>query len=193
METNSRPEVAALPVKQGQYSPRKRKDTTPKVNPQLAVELVYQELKRVEVYTKRIEDATARKVQIDGESLKSAENRLKNVLEDFERQGNRMKNGGYVDKRISFYSILCAVISLLFACFMCYLWTDAAKERDDYRRYYEYYQGRQENIGTVGQANNFIRFVEKTGKICSNYGVISDKQLFLQNKLSYKLLIPILF
>ena len=38
----------------------------------------------------------------------------------FGRQGYRMKNGGYVDKRISFYSILCAVISLLFACFMCY-------------------------------------------------------------------------
>ena len=35
------------------------------------------ELKRVEVYTKRIEDATARKVQIDGKSLESAENRLK--------------------------------------------------------------------------------------------------------------------
>ena len=34
------------------------KDTTPKVNPQLAVELVFQELKRVESYTKRIEDAT---------------------------------------------------------------------------------------------------------------------------------------
>lgn len=111
METNSHPEAAASNVKQGQYSPRKRKDTTPRVNPQLAVELVYQELKRVEVYTKRIEDATARKVQIDGKSLESAENRLKNVLADFERQGYRMKNGGYVDKRISFYSILCAVIS----------------------------------------------------------------------------------
>ena len=68
------------------------------------------------------------------------ENRLKNVLADFERQGYRMKNGGYVDKRISFYSILCAVISLLFACFMCYLWTDAAKDRDNYKQYYEYYQ-----------------------------------------------------
>lgn len=77
METNSHPEAAASNVKQGQYSPRKRKDTTPRVNPQLAVELVYQELKRVEVYTKRIEDATARKVQIDGKSLESAENRLK--------------------------------------------------------------------------------------------------------------------
>ena len=85
METNSHPEAAASNVKQGQYSPRKRKDTTPRVNPQLAVELVYQELKRVEVYTKRIEDATARKVQIDGKSLESAENRLKNVLADFER------------------------------------------------------------------------------------------------------------
>ncbi|KAA4903406.1 relaxase/mobilization nuclease domain-containing protein [Bacteroides fragilis] len=51
METNSHPEAAASNVKQGQYSPRKRKDTTPRVNPQLAVELVYQELKRVEVYT----------------------------------------------------------------------------------------------------------------------------------------------
>ena len=122
METNSHPEAAASNVKQGQYSPRKRKDTTPRVN------------------TKRIEDATARKVQIDGKSLESAENRLKNVLADFERQGYRMKNGGYVDKRISFYSILCAVISLLFACFMCYLWTDAAKDRDNYKQYYEYYQ-----------------------------------------------------
>ncbi|MCY6313501.1 hypothetical protein OXV62_26490, partial [Bacteroides faecis] len=110
-----------LPTLSRDSTAPERKDTTPRVNPQLAVELVYQELKRVEVYTKRIEDATARKVQIDGKSLESAENRLKNVLADFERQGYRMKNGGYVDKRISFYSILCAVISLLFACFMCYL------------------------------------------------------------------------
>ena len=80
MDTNSHLEAPASNVKQGQYSPRKRKDTTPRVNPQLAVELVYQELKRVEVYTKRIEDARARKVQIDGKSLESAENRLKNAL-----------------------------------------------------------------------------------------------------------------
>ena len=144
METNSHPEAAASNVKQGQYSPRKRKDTTPQVNPQLAVELVFQELKRVESYTKRIEDATARKVQIDGKSLESAENRLKSVLAEFERLGNRMKNGGYVDKRVSFYSILCAVISLLFACLMCYLWVDAAKERDRYQPFYEYYQQMQE-------------------------------------------------
>ena len=143
METNSRPEKEVSTSKQGQYRPR-RKDTTPKVNPQLAVELVYQELKRVEAYTKRIEDATSKKVQIDGENLESAEKRLKNVLADFERQGNRMKNGGYVDKRVSFYSILCAVISLLFACLMCYLWVDAAKERDRYQPFYEYYQQMQE-------------------------------------------------
>ena len=110
METNSRPEKEVSTSKQGQYRPR-RKDTTPKVNPQLAVELVYQELKRVEAYTKRIEDATSKKVQIDGESLESAENRLKSVLADFERQGNRMKNGSYVDKKVSMYSILCAVFS----------------------------------------------------------------------------------
>ncbi|KAB4097256.1 hypothetical protein, partial [Bacteroides uniformis] len=98
METNSHPEAAASTVKQGQYSPRKRKDTAPKVNPQLAIELFFQEMGRIEAYTKRIEDATSRKVQIDGKSLESAENRLKNVLSDFERQGYRMKNGGYVDK-----------------------------------------------------------------------------------------------
>ena len=91
METSSNPKTEDYTYKQGQYSPRKRKDITPKVNPQLAVELVFQELKRVEAYTKRIEDATAKKVEIDRGSLESAENRLKNVLADFERQGNRMK------------------------------------------------------------------------------------------------------
>ena len=73
-------------------------------------------------------------------SLESAENRLKNVLAKFERQGNRMKNGSYVDKKVSMYSILCAVFSLLFACLMCYLWVDAAKDRDNYKMYYEYFQ-----------------------------------------------------
>ena len=109
METPSNPKTEDYTYKQGQYSPRKRKDTTPKVNPQLAVELVFQELKRVEAYTKRIEDATAKKVEMDRGSLESAENRLKSVLADFERQGNRMKNGSYVDKKVSMYSILCAL------------------------------------------------------------------------------------
>lgn len=137
METPSNPKTEDYTYKQGQYSPRKKKDTTPKVNPQLAVELVFQELKRVEAYTRRIEDATAKKVEIDMGSLESAENRLKSVLADFERQGNRMKNGSYVDKKVSMYSILCAVFSLLFACLMCYLWVDAAKDRDNYKRYSE--------------------------------------------------------
>ena len=101
METNSHPEGESSTVKQGQYSPRKRKDTTPRVNPQLAVELVYQELKRVEAYTERIESATAQKVQIDKESLEGAEKRLTSVLTEFERQGNRMKRGGYMAKRIA--------------------------------------------------------------------------------------------
>ena len=79
METNSRPEKEVSTSKQGQYRPR-RKDTTPRVNPLLAVELVYQELKRVEAYTKRIENATAQKIQIDMESFESAEKRLKSVL-----------------------------------------------------------------------------------------------------------------
>ena len=113
MEPNS-PIKEGFPSKQGQYSPR-RKESTPKVNPQLAVELVYQEIKRIEAYTKRIEDATARKVQVDEKSLENAENSLKNVLLGFERQSNRIKNGSYVDKRVTLWSILCAVFSLLFA------------------------------------------------------------------------------
>lgn len=72
METNSHPEAAASTVKQGQYSPRKRKDTAPKVNPQLAIELFFQEMGRIEAYTKRIEDATSRKVQMK-EKLSSEE------------------------------------------------------------------------------------------------------------------------
>ena len=145
METPSNPKTEDYTYKQGQYSPRKKKDTTPKVNPQLAVELVFQELKRVEAYTRRIEDVTAKKGEIDMGSLESAENRLKNVLTDFERQGDRMKNGSYVDKRISFYSILCVVFSLLFACLMCYLWVDAAKEKDKYQQFYEYYKQQIDN------------------------------------------------
>lgn len=133
MQTPSNSKTEDYTYKQGQYSPRKRKDTTPKVDPQLAVELVYQELKR-------IEEATQKKIQIDRSSFESAENSLKNVLSGFVRQADRMKNGSYVDKTTSMYSILCAVFSLLFACLMCYLWVDAAKDRDNYKRYYEYYQ-----------------------------------------------------
>ena len=65
METPSNPKTEDYTYKQGQYSPRKRKDTTPKVNPQLAVELVFQELKRVEAYTKRIEQAMEKGSQLE--------------------------------------------------------------------------------------------------------------------------------
>ena len=143
MQTPSNSKTEDYTYKQGQYSPRKRKDTTPKVDPQLAVELVYQELKRIEVFTKRIEEVTQKKIQIDRSSFESAENGLKNVLSGFVRQADRMKNGNYVDKTTSMYSILCAVFSLLFACLMCYLWVDAAKDRDNYKRYYEYFQQEQ--------------------------------------------------
>ena len=40
----SNPKTEDYTYKQGQYSPRKKKDTTPKVNPQLAVELVFQDV-----------------------------------------------------------------------------------------------------------------------------------------------------
>ncbi|MCQ5053036.1 hypothetical protein NE618_22345, partial [Bacteroides fragilis] len=92
-----------------------RKDTAPKVNPHLAVELIFQEIKRIEDFTKRIEDATQRKVQIDEKSLENVENSLISVLSCLEMQCYRMKNGGYVDKRISVWTILCAVFSLLFS------------------------------------------------------------------------------
>ena len=173
METPSNPKTEDYTYKQGQYSPRKKKDTTPKVNPQLAVELVFQELKRVEAYTRRIEDATAKKVEIDMGSLESAENRLKSVLADFERQGNRMKNGSYVDKKVSMYSILCAVFSLLFACLMCYLWVDAAKDRDNYKRYYEYFQemDKQSSILRFFVYNVFNRLV-----------ILHENQLFSRHQ-----------
>ena len=79
METPSNPKTEDYTYKQGQYSPRKKKDTTPKVNPQLAVELVFQELKRVEAYTKRIEDATTKKVEIDRGSLESRKSPKKRI------------------------------------------------------------------------------------------------------------------
>lgn len=152
METNSNPKKEAgtdkqevFTYKQGQYPPRRRKDTTPKIDPHLAVELVYAELKRVEAYTKRIEDAAVRKVQMDEKSIQNAVNSLKSplseynkVLSDYRQQADSMKKGGYVDKRYNLYSILAVVVSLLFSCLLCYLWTDAAKDRDRYKQYYEY-------------------------------------------------------
>ena len=58
METNSNPEAVASTVKQGKYSHRTRKDTAHKVNTQLAIEMFFKEMGRIEEYTKRIEDGT---------------------------------------------------------------------------------------------------------------------------------------
>ena len=58
METPSNPKTEDCTYKQGRYNLRKREDTTPRVNPQLAVKLVFQELKRTEACKMRIEDIT---------------------------------------------------------------------------------------------------------------------------------------
>lgn len=147
METFSNPKTEDYTYKQGQYSPRKRKDTTPKVNPQLAVELVFQELKRVEVYTKRIEDATAKKVEVDRENLESAENRLKNiladyneVLSDYRQQANSMKRGGYVNKGVALACVVIAGLCVVLSCGLGYWCSQLKQERDMYKPFYNYYQ-----------------------------------------------------
>ena len=82
----------------------------------------------------------AGKGKMDTLELEKAKNRLKNVLAAFERERQSMGNGDNVDQRVLLFSMFCAVFSLLFACLMCYLWTDAAKDRDKYKVFYEYYQ-----------------------------------------------------
>ena len=100
METPSNPKTEDYTYKQGQYSSRKKKDTTPKVNPQLAVELVFQELKRVEAYTRRIEDATAKKVEIDRGSLESA-------IVEIRLNGASEHPGTFQQRRRLFHHTLC--------------------------------------------------------------------------------------
>lgn len=108
METNSRPEATST-VKQGQYSPRRRKDTTPRVNPQLAVELVYQELKKVEVYTKRIENAMEKGSQLE----MSIEELIKTLKEE-----SKNREEYYIVKRgILFIQILLLVFLILMAIY----------------------------------------------------------------------------
>lgn len=136
-------EVSTSNTKRGQYSPR-RKDTAPKVNPQLAVELVFQEIKRIEGFTKRIEDATQRKVQIDDEGLKNAVNRLKSplseyneVLSDYRRQANSMKKGGYVNKGVTLACVVIAGLCVVIACGLGYWCSQLKQERDMYKAGYE--------------------------------------------------------
>lgn len=143
-------EVSTSNTKRGQYSPR-RKDTAPKVNPQLAVELVFQEIKRIEGFTKRIEDATQKKVQIDDEGLKNAVNSLKSplsdynkVLSDYRQQANSMRRGGYVNKGVTLACVVIAGLCVVIACGLGYWCSQLKQERDNYKRYYEYYQHIQE-------------------------------------------------
>lgn len=146
MEKTSYQEKEVSTSKQGRYSPS-RKSTTPKVNPQLAVELVYQEIKRIETFTKRIEDATQKKVQIDEDGLKNAVNRLKSplseyneVLSDYRRQANSMKTGGYVNQGVTLTCVVITGICFLLACGLGYWCGQLKQERDKYKPFYEYYQ-----------------------------------------------------
>lgn len=145
MEKNSyqEKEVSTSNTKRGQYSPR-RKDTAPKVNPQLAVELIFQEIKRIEAFTKRIEDATQRKVQIDDEGLKNAVNSLKSplseyneVLSDYRRQANSMKKGGYVNQGVTLACVVIAGLCAVLACGLGYWCSQLKQERDMYKAGYE--------------------------------------------------------
>lgn len=143
MEKTSYQEKEVYTSKQGQYSPS-RKSATPKVNPQLAVELVYQEIKRIEAFTKRIEDAAQKKVQIDEEELKNAVNRLKSplsgyneVLSDYRRQANSMKRGGYVDKGVALACIVITGLCVVLACGLGYWCNQLKQERDMYKTGYE--------------------------------------------------------
>lgn len=94
--------------KQGQYSPRKRKDSTPKVNSQLAIELVFQELKRMETYTQRIEEAAIAK-----ESIKELTEELKKEAKDRETL-YKLKRG------IFFTQILLIVTLILLAIYIIF-------------------------------------------------------------------------
>lgn len=143
MEKTSYQEKEVSTSKQGRYSPS-RKSTTPKVNPQLAVELVYQEIKRIEAFTKRIEDATEKKVQIDEVELKNAVNRLKSplseyneVLSDYRRQANNMKKGGYVNQGVTLACVVITGICFLLACGLGYWCNQLKQERDMYKAGYE--------------------------------------------------------
>ena len=67
---------------------------------EVGVEVVYEELKGVEVYRKGIEEGRWKKVEIEGERVESGEKWVKKVLGEFEGEGKRMKRGGYVDKGV---------------------------------------------------------------------------------------------
>lgn len=65
METNSRPEATASPVKQGQVQPTEKERHHAESKPAACGRTGYQELKRVEAYTKRIENAMEKGSQLE--------------------------------------------------------------------------------------------------------------------------------
>lgn len=116
------------------------------------------EVKRTETFTKRIEDATQKKVQIDEDGLKNAVNRLKSplseyneVLSDYRRQANSMKTGGYVNQGVTLACVVITGICFLLACGLGYWCGQLKQERDNYKKYYEYYQKMQ--LDTERNAN----------------------------------------
>ena len=122
--------------KQGQHAPRKR-PSTPKVDPQLAVELVYKEIKKVEEYTKRMEDASKKKIQMDEQSIEKLNTAINGGMNKLINQANRIGERGYIDKRVTIWCIAITFFSLSVCCLLTYLWTDAARERDMYKQKYD--------------------------------------------------------
>lgn len=122
--------------KQGQHAPRKR-PSTPKVDPQLAVELVYKEIKKVEEYTKRMESASEKKIQMDEQSIEKLNTAINGGLNKLINQANRIGERGYIDKRVAIWCVALTFFSLLACCLLTYLWTDAAKNCERYKALYD--------------------------------------------------------
>ena len=83
MEENKDPKEEVFTYKGGQYSsPRKKKAAAPETDAEEVLELLYAKLGKVDDCTKRLEKAAARKIQVDEQNLKIAENRLRQLLAD---------------------------------------------------------------------------------------------------------------
>lgn len=84
MEESKGPKEEVFTYKGGQYSsPRKRKAAAPETDAEEVLELLYAKLGKVDDCTKRLEEAAARKVQVDEDSLTAAENSLRLLLAAF--------------------------------------------------------------------------------------------------------------
>ena len=78
--------------KQGQYSPRKRKEAAAKLASEIGIELIYDKLSLVEACTKRIEEAASKREEVYTDSANKTIEKLKN---DFERCGMKAVNSTY--------------------------------------------------------------------------------------------------